>query len=585
MKKRLVSLLLVVMMILGTSLSTNAKYFSDVSTSLDDEIYEAINYMSDNGFMNGYSDGTFRPNTKMTRALMIVVLHNFSRDTGTYGTIPFTDVSTSAAYYDAVCWGYHTGIVSGSGTSFSPNSYVTIEQFACFLYRYATDYKGYTYNDSNIITGLADYSNIASYARESVNWMVCRNILVPATTLGESYISPKANLTRANIALCMTRYGRNVDMLVDCQDVYSFVNSFSSFNTSYKDILASDKTKIENFITDYYGDNATANAFKNNALNMLERYPYYGSRWKGASYGMVITAALDKVGILAVNENYDTNKETLFDCSMPRNNANLKSLLYSYDFTQYLDFCDTQVYSGTTGTYSLENGLRNLYECMQDGNTPVIFKYSDGSGYGKAALVYNFYSTGVGFYIMDAYIPELSISNGLSYVSVSFDFKTCTVNGRNVSSFSFNSDFDCYRNYFDMDGRANNTPGLESTTTLNNNSNVQTVSTLSTGSVIDPVQILITHLGDITITNDANQTITISDGAVSTDNMLIYSNNLIVGSSVDNPDVPCAFLLTVDNSEFFTITSTTQEYELYIVGSDYDDNISISGEATITINA
>ena len=43
MKKRLVSLLLVVMMILGTSLSTNAKYFSDVSTSLDDEIYEAIN--------------------------------------------------------------------------------------------------------------------------------------------------------------------------------------------------------------------------------------------------------------------------------------------------------------------------------------------------------------------------------------------------------------------------------------------------------------------------------------------------------------------------------------------------------------
>lgn len=560
-------------------MSTNAKYFSDVSTSLDDEIYEAINYMSDNGFMNGYSDGTFRPNTKMTRALMIVVLHNFSRDTGTYGTIPFTDVSTSAAYYDAVCWGYHTGIVSGSGTSFSPNSYVTIEQFACFLYRYATDYKGYTYNDSNIITGLADYSNIASYARESVNWMVCRNILVPATTLGESYISPKANLTRANIALCMTRYGRYADRIIESQDVYSFTNSFENYQVMLnRHILTSDDAKIRGFINNYYGEGSVD---ANKALKTFDEYYDFGYYWEGASYGMVVTAALDKVGILAVNENYDTNKETLYDCDIPNDNGELMSLLYSYDFSQYLDFCNTTVYSDDTGVKSLSNGLRLFEECMREGNSPVIFKYTDANGYGKAALAFDYAQTGVGYYVMNAYSPT-SEDGSIVHLYMTDDYSSCRVGNDVVKSFSFDADFDRFRDHFDMDGRANNQSGHETTTNSNVNSSVQTASTMS---ATDTVKILITHLGNITITNDANETITISNGVLSTDDMLIYNENLIVSASVENPDAPCGYLLTIDNSDYFTIASTTQEYEFYIVGADYDDKIETTGVESVTVNA
>ena len=126
MKKRLVSLLLLVMMILGSSLSANAKYFSDLTIYLDEEVFDAINYMSDNGYMNGTSEGVFNPDLNVTRGMLVYLLYVYSGDSGTY-THPFTDVSSSQYYANAVGWAYQNQVVSGtSTTTFSPNNTLTV---------------------------------------------------------------------------------------------------------------------------------------------------------------------------------------------------------------------------------------------------------------------------------------------------------------------------------------------------------------------------------------------------------------------------------------------------------------------------
>lgn len=49
---------------------------------------------------------------------------------------PFTDVSTSDCYYDAVLWAVTTGVTaSTSTTTFSPSADVTRAQAVTFLYQ------------------------------------------------------------------------------------------------------------------------------------------------------------------------------------------------------------------------------------------------------------------------------------------------------------------------------------------------------------------------------------------------------------------------------------------------------------------
>ncbi|MFQ9411598.1 MAG: S-layer homology domain-containing protein [Evtepia gabavorous] len=53
-------------------------------------------------------------------------------------TTNFEDLDVGAYYYNAVVWGNVMGVVNGtSDTTFSPNAYVTREQLATILYRYA----------------------------------------------------------------------------------------------------------------------------------------------------------------------------------------------------------------------------------------------------------------------------------------------------------------------------------------------------------------------------------------------------------------------------------------------------------------
>ncbi len=119
----------------------------------------------------------------------------------------FSDVRPTAYYVSTVAWASANGIVNGyeDGT-FRPDNLITREQMAAFLYRYAR-YKGCDVTARADLTPFADAPQIASYAVEPIQWANAQS-LVNGTSAAT--LSPKGNATRAQVAVILNRFAENV---------------------------------------------------------------------------------------------------------------------------------------------------------------------------------------------------------------------------------------------------------------------------------------------------------------------------------------------------------------------------------------
>ena len=120
---------------------------------------------------------------------------------------PFKDVDASAWYAAAVCWARRCGIVTGySDELFGPNDTITREQMAVILYRYA-QYKGYDTASRADLSGYTDAAQVSSWAEDAIRWANAEGLVngTSGTTL-----SPQGSATRAQAAMVLTRFCRNV---------------------------------------------------------------------------------------------------------------------------------------------------------------------------------------------------------------------------------------------------------------------------------------------------------------------------------------------------------------------------------------
>lgn len=88
--------------------------------------------------VNGYPDGTFRPDSNVTRAQFIQMLYNMcARPAVSDTTLRFSDSgSINNVYRNAICWGVQTGIIMGySDGTFRADENISRAQMATFAYR------------------------------------------------------------------------------------------------------------------------------------------------------------------------------------------------------------------------------------------------------------------------------------------------------------------------------------------------------------------------------------------------------------------------------------------------------------------
>ena len=171
-----------------------------VDVKKDDWYYDGVKYVYENDIMNGTETG-FEPNSNMTRAMLVTALYRMSGADNVSQDITYSDVSTDMWYYDAVKWATANNIVNGVGNNkFAPEEYVTREQLAVILYRYAKEPDA----DTFLTIDKFDDANIVSeWAFDAVKWAYGSKIL---NGTSETKISPYETATRAQVATMVMRY-------------------------------------------------------------------------------------------------------------------------------------------------------------------------------------------------------------------------------------------------------------------------------------------------------------------------------------------------------------------------------------------
>ena len=102
--------------------------------------FDAVLWAVDKGVTTGLTPTEFGPNEVCTRAQVVTFLWRAAgQPAPTSDNNPFTDVSDSKYYYDAVLWAVEQGITEGYGskTTFCPNQECSRAEIVTFLYRTA----------------------------------------------------------------------------------------------------------------------------------------------------------------------------------------------------------------------------------------------------------------------------------------------------------------------------------------------------------------------------------------------------------------------------------------------------------------
>ena len=178
----------------GTFVKKSAQTFVDVP---ENAYYApAVNWAVEKGVTEGTSATTFSPDAACTRAQIVTFLYRAAGSPAVKSTVnPFTDVTASDYYYNAVLWAVENGITTGtSETTFSPNESCTRAQCVTFLYRAV----------GSAATAKASFTDVSAdaYYAPAVAWAVEKGVTegTSATTF-----SPDAACTRAQIVTFLYR--------------------------------------------------------------------------------------------------------------------------------------------------------------------------------------------------------------------------------------------------------------------------------------------------------------------------------------------------------------------------------------------
>ena len=181
---KFVAMLLVIAMIAGVlpfAFAANVGPFTDVKDT--DWFASNVQYVYDNGLMNGTTTTTFEPESNLTRAQTAMVLWRIAGQPAPTAKAPFTDL-VDAWYRDAIAWAAEQKVVNGRGDgTFDPNGQVTVAEAG-----------------KMVLVALGYNAGVEGYT--GGNWQINTDVRANALGLYDDldYTNTSAALTRDNAA-------------------------------------------------------------------------------------------------------------------------------------------------------------------------------------------------------------------------------------------------------------------------------------------------------------------------------------------------------------------------------------------------
>ena len=177
-------------------------------TDLDEnQWYEpAVAYAYRHDIMEGTSPTTFVPDKSLTRAEAVQVLYNLEGKPTVSGNATFPDLAEDW-YKPAIAWAESTGVVDGyeDGT-FRPDQPVNRMEFAQMLYNYAA-YKGYDLTAKGDLTTFPDGSEVQEWALPAMTWANGNELI---NGHDDGTLEPGGTTTRAQAAAILMRFDQNL---------------------------------------------------------------------------------------------------------------------------------------------------------------------------------------------------------------------------------------------------------------------------------------------------------------------------------------------------------------------------------------
>lgn len=191
----------------GSSWEAGCPSAAYVDMTPDAWYHTSVDFVLNRGIMTGTSGNTFEPNSNLTRAMVCTILYAMEGKPRAIYADEFSDVHAGDWYFDPVMWCSANAIVAGMGDgTFAPNSNVTREQLATMLRSYAS-YKGKDVSAQGDLSGFVDSSSISSWARENIAWAVGAGII---SGRDGGMLAPQGTATRAEAATMFYKFCTNV---------------------------------------------------------------------------------------------------------------------------------------------------------------------------------------------------------------------------------------------------------------------------------------------------------------------------------------------------------------------------------------
>ena len=173
-------------------------------------------------YLNGYVDGTFRPDDNMTRAEVAQMFYNLLNNKNVAITASFSDVSSDAWYAEAVNTLASLGIVTGEGNDrYAPDRSISRAEFTAIAMRFADLATG----GENVFSDVAENTWYYDYVVGSIQYGWINGY-------SDGTFRPENTITRAEVTTIVNRMlGRSADK--------AFVDSHADQLTQFSDVPGS----------------------------------------------------------------------------------------------------------------------------------------------------------------------------------------------------------------------------------------------------------------------------------------------------------------------------------------------------------
>lgn len=200
--------------------SIPAASFSDLPSS--HWAYGSIIEMRDQGVLNGFEDGTFRPEQAVTRAEFATIVTKLFQ-LPPAGELPFSDIPPDSWYTDYVAAVsiYMPCYIDGSnGISFSPDKPLQRADAACAM----VTMLGLVTEPVSVavLDGLSDVAAMSDEEQHIVALAVKHGLMNGK----DGYFDPRGNLTRAEICALLSRISRSERVPTILSEGSYYINQF-----------------------------------------------------------------------------------------------------------------------------------------------------------------------------------------------------------------------------------------------------------------------------------------------------------------------------------------------------------------------